>query len=29
MTPTSLQKFAYLALLLLMLGVTSGMVGGL
>jgi hypothetical protein len=29
MTPTSLQKFAYLALLLVMLGVTSGMMGGL
>jgi hypothetical protein len=29
MTPTGLQKYAYAALMLLMLGVTSGLLGGL
>lgn len=29
MTPTSLQKFSYAALLVLMIGVASGLMGGL
>jgi hypothetical protein len=29
MTPTPIQKIAYLALLLLMLGVSAGLIGGL
>ncbi len=29
MTPTTFQKIAYVALLLLMLGVASGLMGGL